>query len=124
MKIVGICRFSLLGRGDWKVYQGKPDSEVEAIAAEQARKLFAPERMEQRLAAFEHLTLAWRTGRYNQWQARTGLVSGGWVTSIVVMMTRLRQSHTVSNFHRCRTPINKPRCQCLRAMRHRAARSS
>lgn len=58
MKIVGICRFSLLGRGDWKVYQGKPDSEVEAIAAEQARKLFAPERMEQRLAAFEHLTLA------------------------------------------------------------------
>ena len=58
MNIVGICRFSLLGRGDWKAYRDKSDDEVEAIAAEQAKILFAPERMEKRLATFEHLTLA------------------------------------------------------------------
>jgi hypothetical protein len=58
MDIAGICRFSLLGRGDWKVYQGKPTDQIEAIAQEQAKNLFAPERIEHRLATFEHITLA------------------------------------------------------------------
>lgn len=58
MNIVGICRFSLVGRGDWKVYRGKSDIEVEAIAMQQAEHLFTPERMESRLRTFEHLTLA------------------------------------------------------------------
>ena len=58
MNIVGICRFSLLGRGDWQAYRDKSDDEIEAIAVEQAKILFAPERMEKRLATFEHLTLA------------------------------------------------------------------
>lgn len=58
MKIVGICRFSLLGRGDWKAYQNKSAGEVEQIAREQALHLFAPERMEARLQSFERLTLA------------------------------------------------------------------
>lgn len=58
MQIVGICRFSLLGRGDWRPYRDKPESEVEAIAAEQAKKLFSADRMERRLATFEHITLA------------------------------------------------------------------
>lgn len=58
MDIVGICRFSLVGRGDWKAYRGKSDAEVAAIAMQQAEHLFTPERMEARLKSFEHLTLA------------------------------------------------------------------
>ncbi|MFT4012724.1 MAG: glycosyltransferase [Paracoccus sp. (in: a-proteobacteria)] len=58
MNIVGICRFSLLGRGDWKAYQGKSEAELEAVYREKAAELFAPDRMEARLATFEHLTLA------------------------------------------------------------------
>lgn len=58
MNIVGICRFSLLGRGDWQAYRDKTDEEVWAITAEQAKTIFSPDRMESRLATFEHLTLA------------------------------------------------------------------
>jgi hypothetical protein len=58
MQVVGICRFSLLGRGDWGVYQGVEEAEVKEIAARQSELLFAPSRMESRLATFQHLTLA------------------------------------------------------------------
>ncbi len=58
MNIVGICRFSLVGRGDWKAYQGKSEDEIQAIAHEQAGQLFTPARMEARLETFEKLTLA------------------------------------------------------------------
>jgi|GEM_PF-1167479 len=58
MIIVGICRFSLVGRGDWQAFKGKTRAESEAIALQQAEKLFTPERMETRLKSFEHLTLA------------------------------------------------------------------
>lgn len=58
MRIVGICRYSLLGRGDWHAYRGKTDAEVEAVAREQAKLLFAKDRMNARLESFEHLTLA------------------------------------------------------------------
>ncbi|QDA35706.1 hypothetical protein E4191_16185 (plasmid) [Paracoccus liaowanqingii] len=58
MQVVGICRFSLLGRGDWEVYQGVAETEIKEIAARQSALLFAPSRMESRLATFEHLTLA------------------------------------------------------------------
>lgn len=56
--IVGICRFSLLGRGDWKATRKKPQADIKAMADARAAMLFAPERMEARLATFEHLTLA------------------------------------------------------------------
>lgn len=55
--VLGICRFSMLGRGDWKAYRNKPDDQLEEIYREKAQELFAPERMEARLATFEHLTL-------------------------------------------------------------------
>ncbi|ARO14997.1 hypothetical protein BVG79_01653 [Ketogulonicigenium robustum] len=58
MIVAGVCRFSLVGRGDWKAYQGKSAEEVEAIALEQVKMLFTTERMNARLATFEHLTLA------------------------------------------------------------------
>lgn len=58
MAIVGICRFSLVGRGDWREFRGKDGAEVEAIARERAARLFTPERMAARLASFEALTLA------------------------------------------------------------------
>nr|WP_237066307.1 glycosyltransferase [Loktanella sp. M215]MCF7702116.1 hypothetical protein [Loktanella sp. M215] len=58
MLVAGVCRFSLVGRGDWKAYQGKTDAEVEAIATRQADVLFTTERMTARLLTFEHLTLA------------------------------------------------------------------
>ncbi|WP_081614911.1 glycosyltransferase [Paracoccus sp. N5] len=56
--ILGVCRFSMLGRGDWKAYRNKSDDELEAIYEDKAAELFAAERMEARLATFEHLTLA------------------------------------------------------------------
>lgn len=58
LKIVGICRFSFLGRGDWKPYQGKPDADIDDVIEQQATVLFADARMESRFATFEHLTLA------------------------------------------------------------------
>lgn len=57
LEIVGICRFSLLGRGDWKATGGKSDAELEKISKERAEMLFSPQRMEERFATFEHLTL-------------------------------------------------------------------
>lgn len=56
--ILGVCRFSMLGRGDWKAYRNKTDDQLETIYEEKAAELFAPERMQARLATFEHLTLA------------------------------------------------------------------
>ena len=66
MRIVGICRYSLLGRGDWHAYRGKTDAEVEAVAKEQAKLLFAKDRMNARLESFEHLTLASLRAQTNQ----------------------------------------------------------
>lgn len=57
VNIVGICRFSMLGRGDWLPYRGVKEADLEPIYATQAQKLFTPERMEARLASFEHLTV-------------------------------------------------------------------
>ncbi|HRO14180.1 MAG TPA: glycosyltransferase [Paracoccus sp. (in: a-proteobacteria)] len=57
INIVGVCRFSMLGRGDWKAYRNQPDENLEQIYREKAVELFAPERLEARLATFEHLTL-------------------------------------------------------------------
>lgn len=48
----------MLGRGDWKAYRNKSEDQLEAIYEEKAAELFAPDRMESRLATFEHLTLA------------------------------------------------------------------
>lgn len=58
MQVVGICRFSLLGKGDWKAFRGRSDDEVQAILDERAAMLFDPARLEARLRSFEHLTLA------------------------------------------------------------------
>jgi hypothetical protein len=56
--ILGVCRFSMLGRGDWKAYRNKSDDQLEQIYEEKSTELFAAERMQARLATFEHLTLA------------------------------------------------------------------
>lgn len=58
MHIAGICRFSLVGPGDWRAYRGASKDQHEAIAAKQVASLFAPARVEQRLETFEHITLA------------------------------------------------------------------
>ena len=57
VRILGVCRFSMLGRGDWKAYRNQPDNALEAIYANQSKDLFTPDRLESRLATFEHLTL-------------------------------------------------------------------
>lgn len=57
IQILGICRFSMLGRGDWKAYRNKSDAELAAIYEEKAQELFEPARMEARLQTLEHLTL-------------------------------------------------------------------
>lgn len=58
MGVVGICRFSLVGRGDWKAFQGATPEQVTAATQAQVETLFEPERMEARLKSFELLTLA------------------------------------------------------------------
>jgi len=58
MKIVGVCRFSLVGRGDWAAFRGADAEQEKAAIQDQAEKLFTPERMEARLKSFEQLTLA------------------------------------------------------------------
>ncbi|WP_199260720.1 glycosyltransferase [Paracoccus binzhouensis] len=57
--LVGICRFSFLGRGDWAVYAGtERGSEAETQArARSAATLYASARMEARFRSFERLTL-------------------------------------------------------------------
>ncbi|ARO14639.1 hypothetical protein BVG79_01293 [Ketogulonicigenium robustum] len=58
MDIVGICRFSLLGRGDWISFRGAAEQDIARLVDEQAQKLFDPARIEARLRSFELLTLA------------------------------------------------------------------
>jgi hypothetical protein len=56
VRIVGVCRFSLLGRGDWVAWRGRPEAEseaeTEATLAHAAARLFAPARLEARLSNF------------------------------------------------------------------------
>lgn len=57
--VVGICRFSFLGRGDWAIYSGTEhgsDAEAER-RRHMAGVLYEPARMEQRFRSFELLTL-------------------------------------------------------------------
>ena len=58
MNIIGICRFSMIGRGDWKAYRNVDESELEPIYAQKERELFEDVRMAARFQTFEHLTLA------------------------------------------------------------------
>jgi hypothetical protein len=51
--IVGICRFSFLGRGDWHAWSGGATPNVSA----HAKQLYARDRMEKRFWAFENLLL-------------------------------------------------------------------
>ena len=57
--ILGICRFSYLGRGDWGAYKGTALDSPEQEAARQrvASELYRPDRLELRFQSFETLTL-------------------------------------------------------------------
>ena len=57
MRIVGICRFSLVGRGDWKPWRMVPPGDEERVQEEQAAVLFSPDRLAARFALFQHVTL-------------------------------------------------------------------
>ena len=57
-EVVGLCRFSFVGRGDWVAWRGADEAQVDALRAETAARLYAPERMEARFRAFETLLLA------------------------------------------------------------------
>lgn len=58
MRIVGLCRFSLVGTGDWRATRNLTPEELRGGAAERAALLFERQRLEARFATFEHLTLA------------------------------------------------------------------
>lgn len=58
MRIVGLCRFSLLGRGDWKDTRHLTPARFQEMARDRAAMLFDHRRMEARFETFEHLTLA------------------------------------------------------------------
>jgi Putative rhamnosyl transferase len=57
MNILGVCRFSMLGRGDWKAYRNQPDDMLETIYAQKTEELFERNRIEGRLQTLRHLTL-------------------------------------------------------------------
>lgn len=57
-RIVGVCRFSFLGRGDWKSFNGISTNEEEEEVIQSLReKLFNSERLEKRFETFETITL-------------------------------------------------------------------
>lgn len=57
MKVVGVCRFSLVGQGDWKKFsQTSGMSETEFIL-HYCNEIFSPARLERRFETFEHITL-------------------------------------------------------------------
>lgn len=56
--VVGFCRFSFVGRGDWARYRSiERGSESEELLQQVAQELYAPERMARRFASFENVTL-------------------------------------------------------------------
>ena len=54
--IVGICRFSFLGKCDWAETTGK-DGDTARVMARRRAMLYAPDRLARRFAAFERLCL-------------------------------------------------------------------
>lgn len=55
-RIIGICRFSFLGKGDWIGTRRQDEGDPVSIMA-RAPMLYAPERMAQRMHAFEQMLL-------------------------------------------------------------------
>lgn len=52
--IIALCRFSFLGKGDWRAFRpDAPPPDLEAVAA----ALYAPQRLEERFWTLEHLLL-------------------------------------------------------------------
>ncbi|MFC7703568.1 glycosyltransferase [Plastorhodobacter daqingensis] len=67
MEIVGICRFSFLGQGDWRAFRGgRSSAEASALVEQTARKLFDPARLAFRLRTFEHICLRSIAGQSDQ----------------------------------------------------------
>ncbi len=58
MKIVGICRFAFVGKGDWLGMTSPSTANDQALLDAQAALLYADERMERRLLTLEHICLA------------------------------------------------------------------
>lgn len=56
--VIGLCRFSFVGRGDWAAWRGVDPQDEAALLEQTAARLFAPDRMAARLWTFRHLTLA------------------------------------------------------------------
>jgi len=57
MKIVGICRFSMIGQGDWKAYRNFNKQDLHKIYALKEKELFEERRIETRFNTFEKITL-------------------------------------------------------------------
>ena len=56
--VIGICRFSFCGNGDWAAYANIPaDTDIDLLRLEQAERLYDDARMAQRFALFETLLL-------------------------------------------------------------------
>ncbi|MDO5643618.1 MAG: glycosyltransferase [Paracoccus sp. (in: a-proteobacteria)] len=64
-QIVGICRFSFLGKGDWIGMRGSNVIDADALAR-QAAILYAPERLARRMRAFETMFLPWISAQTDQ----------------------------------------------------------
>lgn len=55
--IIGLCRFSFLGRGDWRAWRGDRGPVEEAWRQDLAARLYHPDRMEERFWTLENLLL-------------------------------------------------------------------
>lgn len=65
-RIVGICRFAFVGKGDW-IGMSSPSVVTDSARQQaQARRLFAPDRMRLRLHTLRHICLASLAGQSDQ----------------------------------------------------------
>lgn len=56
--IIGVCRFSYLGVGDWRaMHRDRNGRSLDEIMEDNRKILFRPERLEKRFATFENLTI-------------------------------------------------------------------
>ncbi len=61
--VVGLCRFSFVGRGDWQAWRGLDAGAEARLREETAARLYTHERMEARFRAVEHVLLASMRGQ-------------------------------------------------------------
>lgn len=113
--IVGICRFSFLGKCDWAETTGK-DGAAPALMARRRAMLYAPERLARRFAAFQTLCLpsikAQTDADFSFWLLTSPEMPGEWLDRLRglcadVPQIRLIVSDTRDTSDALRAPLQR-----------------